>query len=396
MDNKITLSILAQLLSDRTGRSRKECEDLLRGFFQTISATLSKGEAVKVRGFGTFRISQVDARMSVDISSGQDFEIPAHNRIVFLPSKELAAAVNAPFSMFETIELAEELSEVDLQDVENEADAEKPEVPGLGDELPHVIDPAAEYVAEPVSEDLAKVADEVVTEPVSEEITEPVNEGVAGLLNNEEDEIPCDEPELDSVYERKENRRGRSFSHGFVWGMVASVLLICGGLLIYYFLNPEFAARVKGFIPGHNSTAVIADNRPGTVSDLQTKGERSKETEELIYAVAAEQEAEDADANESAEENPVPTKPSDETVFDTILPHSGLGVMARKHYGNYHFWPYIYKENEKILGHPDRITPGTKVVIPKLSKYGIDPKNKDDLAKAKRLDAEIYAKYRKH
>ncbi|MDE5902874.1 MAG: HU family DNA-binding protein, partial [Muribaculaceae bacterium] len=102
MDNKITLSVLAQMLSDRTGCSRQECEELLRSFFRTISASLAAGEPVKVRGFGTFKISAVDARMSVDVSSGEDYEIPAHNRIVFIPAKELAVMVNAPFSMFET------------------------------------------------------------------------------------------------------------------------------------------------------------------------------------------------------------------------------------------------------------------------------------------------------
>ncbi len=38
--------------------------------------------------------------------------------------------------------------------------------------------------------------------------------------------------------------------------------------------------------------------------------------------------------------------------------------MAKEHYGNYNLWPYIYEENKAILGHPDRIRPGTKVIVP--------------------------------
>jgi hypothetical protein len=68
--------------------------------------------------------------------------------------------------------------------------------------------------------------------------------------------------------------------------------------------------------------------------------------------------------------------------------------MAKDHYGNYHLWPYIYMENSSFLGHPDRIRPGTKVVIPPLSKYGVDPNNPKDIAKAKKKGEEIYNKYK--
>lgn len=69
--------------------------------------------------------------------------------------------------------------------------------------------------------------------------------------------------------------------------------------------------------------------------------------------------------------------------------------MAKAHYGNYHLWPIIYEENKAKLGHPDRIRPGTPVVIPTLNKYGIDPFNKNDVEKIKKLGIEIYARYGK-
>ena len=88
------------------------------------------------------------------------------------------------------------------------------------------------------------------------------------------------------------------------------------------------------------------------------------------------------------------TKPSDEPVYDTITKTRYLTTMAKEHYGSYHLWPYIYEAN-KSLGHPDKIRPGTKVVIPPLSRYGVNPKNPDDIAKAKRKGAAIYARYEK-
>ena len=68
--------------------------------------------------------------------------------------------------------------------------------------------------------------------------------------------------------------------------------------------------------------------------------------------------------------------------------------MAKDHYGNYNLWPIIYEENKAFLGHPDRIRPGTRVVVPPLSKYGVDPDNPEDIARAKKKGVEIYARYK--
>ena len=95
------------------------------------------------------------------------------------------------------------------------------------------------------------------------------------------------------------------------------------------------------------------------------------------------------------EESPVAeTQPSDKVVKDIIGPHNYLTTMAQRHYGDYNLWAYIYEENKSFLGHPDRIKPGTEVVVPPLSKYGIDPKNPDDVKKAKRLGIEIYKRFK--
>ncbi|MDE6379049.1 MAG: hypothetical protein K2L11_01145 [Muribaculaceae bacterium] len=81
--------------------------------------------------------------------------------------------------------------------------------------------------------------------------------------------------------------------------------------------------------------------------------------------------------------------------YDTVTLTRYLITMAREYYGNPDFWPYIYEENKAKLGDPDRITPGTMVVVPRLSKYGVSPNNPADVEKARRLGKEIYARYGK-
>lgn len=99
--------------------------------------------------------------------------------------------------------------------------------------------------------------------------------------------------------------------------------------------------------------------------------------------------------SEYADEDPVPTAPSDEVVYDTIGTSRYLTTMAKAHYGNNKLWPYIYEENKDHIGHPDKIRPGTPIRIPKLSKFGINPADAADIAKANKLAAEIYARYGK-
>lgn len=67
--------------------------------------------------------------------------------------------------------------------------------------------------------------------------------------------------------------------------------------------------------------------------------------------------------------------------------------MAREYYGNYHLWPFIYDYN-KGLGHPDRIRPGTRIMVPTPKTLGIDPTDPAIIKKAKNRGIEIYNRYR--
>ncbi len=82
-------------------------------------------------------------------------------------------------------------------------------------------------------------------------------------------------------------------------------------------------------------------------------------------------------------------------VTDTIQANRFLTTMARRHYGNYEFWVYIYEENADKLGHPDKLTPGTVVTIPPKEKYGIDADNPQSVKLARHKSVEIYARYEK-
>ena len=102
-----------------------------------------------------------------------------------------------------------------------------------------------------------------------------------------------------------------------------------------------------------------------------------------------------ADAEKSPAEPAKPTPQAQkvaEPVYDTVTERQFLTKIAAKHYGHADFWVYIYEENRSIIKNPNTIAPGTKVVIPPASKYGIDKDNPESLRAARKKIKEIEGK----
>ena len=61
--------------------------------------------------------------------------------------------------------------------------------------------------------------------------------------------------------------------------------------------------------------------------------------------------------------------------IDTLTLTSGRSLYsyAKEYYGQKMFWVYIYIENTAIIKDPNRIPLGTKLVIPDLSKFEVNP-----------------------
>lgn len=97
-----------------------------------------------------------------------------------------------------------------------------------------------------------------------------------------------------------------------------------------------------------------------------------------------------------AEEKPQTEKPKKNgEVTDVVTSQIVLTTLAEKHYGSPWFWVYIYEENVNrgIINNPNNIRPGTRVVIPPASKYGINPNDKASLKKAQRKSWEYLKDY---
>ncbi len=75
--------------------SKKQAEQVVNTFFDTIVDSLRDGEKVELRGFGSFRIRQRGARIGRNPKTGERVAVPPKRIPYFKPGKELRATINA-------------------------------------------------------------------------------------------------------------------------------------------------------------------------------------------------------------------------------------------------------------------------------------------------------------
>ena len=117
MNNKITFPELIERIAGLTNTSKRVSELFLKELFGVVKECLEQGVSVKIKNLGTFKVTEIATRKSVNVNTGEEMEIPAHRRVSFTPDKTLAEAINAPFEGFETVILDDYVSEADLQEL---------------------------------------------------------------------------------------------------------------------------------------------------------------------------------------------------------------------------------------------------------------------------------------
>lgn len=363
---------------------------------------------MKIKGLGTFRLSRVEPRKSVDVTTGQPMEISGHSKVVFIPAKEIADAVNAPFEAFSSIEIDDDTDieqllskdevisdrvDDEIEDSEEEAE-ENFKVLETADDSAEIAETDQQAMTAEVADiaETTEVAETAETREMDEaydNTDNPESAETSEVAENTEEEDDEDFEDYDEpVISRK-----RNWVKGVLISFAAAIIALVATFAVWYiFATNDFNKRFNKETPSM-AKGPVEGFTVGKPLDISTE-----ETPDDPTAIV---ETNDADDNKTVEEDAtkdieeVPTAPSDAVVYDTISTTRYLTTMAKKHYGNYNLWPYIYEENKAKLGHPDRIRPGTPVVIPKLSKYGVDPNNASDIDKAKKMGIAIYSKYGK-
>ena len=434
MNNRITFPELVEQVAQCANTSKRMSELFLKELFATISQSLINGESVKVKGIGSFKLTEVSPRKSVNVNTGEEINIPGHKKLSFAPDKDLAQAVNQPFSHFETVILEdgvtdEQLAQIDAYEAETPQapDAELPTVPEApaaetDTEVPPPFVPAdtlpePEFVA---IEEATEAEEAPAAEAEPEEapaIEAEAEEATAIEAEAEAEETPAIEPEVpvaademesmvsdelseDRLEQEKDKRRitRRSLFEGFIVGVITTLIVTLFSYRLYLMKYPDQADKptqeeTLAQAPTADSVATPAETTPAKVDSAQLLAEQ-KAAEEAQKAEEAKKKEEEAKKKAEAEKQQAEKQQAApkgvNASQDTVRIGTTLFKLSKKHYGSDKFWVYIYEENKAKYPNPNSIPVGAVLRIPALSKYGATAGDPASFNAAKKKETEIY------
>ena len=328
MEKKYTLQDLAALLAERESLPLEQAEDFVRSFFELTEEGLLKDSFVKVTGFGTFKLVEVSERESVNINTGERFQISGHNKISFTPDGTMRELVNRPFAHFTTVTLNDKTPEAALEEAERplaeestESSATSSHTPQPTAEIPVASSPSCETnTAAPAEEEqqpdaATEKAEENVVPAVEATTFAPTS--VHAVVTTE---APSHEVSAEQAHEEVENHQSVSTAHTAT--TTSSLLLrptpapiIDGALLVSQtptpVLNNEQLSDLLSHTP--DDTAATAENSDEEESNVppvshdteeETNEKRFEENEvhETCVTTAEEEEETHEEKEEAHEE----------------------------------------------------------------------------------------------
>ena len=99
--SKNSLNVLAEKLAEKSGLSQIESELFIRKMFDVCHQGLAADKMVKMRWLGTFKVTSVKDRESVDVNTGERIIIEGRDKISFTPDNILKEIVNKPFAQLD-------------------------------------------------------------------------------------------------------------------------------------------------------------------------------------------------------------------------------------------------------------------------------------------------------
>lgn len=444
MNNRLSIQDLALILSEQTGKSTEEALRFLQEFIAVVSEGVYNDKLVKVKGLGTFKIIRVEERASVSVNSGERFVIPSHYKFTFTPDKELKELVNKPFSLFDTVELNEEVdfSDVDVSaetsGAEEAADDSSEEI--LPDGIPEQAieapqtpepevkpEPAVEEETAPQEEAKAEPEAETETTPEPEVEAEPEPKAEAETTLQEEAQAEPEseaetettpEPEVEaepepkveaettpqeeakaepkpeepvssvSGYKEYRRKRRRSTSRKLLFPIACLFVVIVLGIVYIVCLSGRTTVNKNWEPPmaevGNPTPEAGMNPVPADSTGVTPPDSASLAADSVV-----------AEPPVVEENQPEETPKSDILALVTIKAGDRLASFAKQYYGHKFFWVYIYQYNQDIISDPNNIPIGTELRIPDPGLYGIDATDRSSIDKAAALQSQILGKFSK-
>ena len=411
MNERLTIQDLTDLLAAKHSMTKKDAEAFVKEFFLLIEQALENEKTVKIKGLGTFKLIDVDSRESVNVNTGERFQIKGHTKVSFSPDTNLRDTINKPFAHFETVVLNENtiledtpIEETEEEETGEEASAREPaeqtspkeseetimetdieekveqleeeEVPEeeviIDERQPASIEEEKEEITaekiieqellkanpQPVTPIVPPAAKETIKSVQSEQVPQPVSKKTAPV--KEKSPVP------------------------YLIAVIVVVLLLCGGVILFIYYPDLFSS---------SSDRSALDMPPVTTQPVQPETQLSDTiTHEDTAKVITPDVSKVATATQPVvpKEEVVPVKAESQMITQqsatpvyldsvsykitgtktkyTIKEGETLTRVSLRFYGTKAMWPYIVKHNPKVIKNPDNVPYGTTIEIPELTK----------------------------
>lgn len=90
----MTKADIVEIVANNTGLTKIETDAVVKGFLETVIESLKDGQAIELRGFGSFKVVKRAQRVARNPKTNEEVIVPQQNVPVFKVSKEFKKAVN--------------------------------------------------------------------------------------------------------------------------------------------------------------------------------------------------------------------------------------------------------------------------------------------------------------
>ena len=418
MNERLTIQDLTDLLAAKHSMTKKDAEAFVKEFFLLIEQALESENTVKVKGLGTFKLIDVDSRESVNVNTGERFQIKGHTKVSFSPDANLRDTINKPFAHFETVVLNENtvLEDTPIEETEEEESGEEV-IPTV---IPESIEPQSQPKEEE-KEEMSLTEIQPIVEPRSIEpqsvVVEPKTVPVEMKEIITAEEIIEQEllranlkPESTIVRSQEgksEMAKGAEVAQTaiqptpqknipdssvkekspvpYLITIIILVLLLCGGVVLFIYYPDLFSSssdkNALDMPPVTTQPVKPEVQLSDTIEQDSVKDIKPETPKTSITPTPVVPQKKEAVTPAKTENKVIRQQPSTSVYLDsasykitgtktkyTVKEGETLTRVSLRFYGTKAMWPYIVKHNPDVIKNPNNVPYGTTIKIPELTK----------------------------
>lgn len=360
MSERIGIQNLIDALAEKHGITKKDAEAFVKELFCLIEEALESDQYVKIKGLGTFKLTKVESRESINVNTGERIQIEGHTKVSFIPEANVKDVINKPFAHFETVVLNDE-TVLDGTPVVEEGGEEEQE----------------EITESPKGEMAQKTKEEIIAAELAanRNLFPPIKESVAQKEHPEppvEKEIIEKQPTILNKTEKTPSKK--SFRY-FIAVIVLFVFVICA--TFFYIYNPETISQwlpeAKHEVNENQAAQNTTDSLEQTIKKIEKQAQDTMKS--AVEKARREMEMDDTTKTiitgaRKGFDNVIPDSTSYIIVGTMTTYKLGVGetltMVSKRFYETKDLWPYILKHNSDVIKNPNSVPSGIMLKIPAL------------------------------